>query len=127
MKKAHVLVVDDEEDIRFLLRRILEKANYGVSEAENAQKALKLLSENKFDLILLDVMMPDMDGVELSRKIREDEKLKNIPIIMLTVMSATEDKEWGFDYGLCNAYVTKPIIRNMLLNTIKWVLENAKK
>lgn len=127
MEKTHILVVDDEEDIRFLLRKILEKADYSVSEAENAQKALEKLFQDKFDLLLLDVMMPDIDGVELSRKIRENEKLKKIPIVMLTVMSATEDKEWGFDYGLCDAYVTKPIIKSMLLNTISWVLANAKK
>jgi len=125
--KTNILVVDDEDDIRFLLKKILEKEGYGISEAESAKKALEKLSSEKVDLVLLDVMMPEMDGVELSRKMREDASLKKIPIIMLTVMGAVEDKEWGFDYGLCDAYVTKPIIRKMLLDTITWVLKNAKK
>jgi len=77
--------------------------------------------------MLLDVMMPEIDGVELSRRIKEDERFKSMPIVMLTVMSAIEDREWGFDYGLCDAYLTKPIIKKELLTTIAWLLENAKR
>ena len=124
---ARVLVVDDEADIRFLIRKILEKENYLVDEAEDAGEAWEKINREKYDLILLDVMMPEVDGVELSRKIKEDERFRDMPIIMLTVMSAVEDKEWGFDYGFCDAYLTKPIIKKELLETISWVLEKWKK
>ena len=79
-----ILVVEDEEDIRNLLVFNLQKKNFIAYEAENGEKALSLIRDNKFDLILLDLMLPGINGLDLSRILKNDETTSSVPIIMLT-------------------------------------------
>jgi adenylate cyclase len=88
---GHVLVVEDDEDIRSLLRRALEDVQWTVAEAENGAVALQRVQEQKPDLILLDLMMPVMDGFEFVQKLREDESSRRIPIIVVTAKDLTDE------------------------------------
>ncbi len=104
MKKAKILVVDDDARIRNLLRLYLEKADFCVSEAENGLDALLQLQQDKPDLIVLDIMMPVLDGLEACRQIR---KLDTTPILLLTARTEADDKLLAFESG-ADDYVEKP-------------------
>ena len=103
--KKNVLVVDDEKEIADLLEIHLMSQEYNVKKAKNGVEALKLLENEKFDLVLLDVMMPKMDGKETLKHIREK---WNIPVIMVTAKTSGKDKIEGLTLG-ADDYVTKPI------------------
>ena len=113
--KKNILVVDDEKEIAELIEIHLMSQDYNVSKAKNGVEALKLLEENKYDLILLDVMMPKMDGKETLKKIREK---YNIPVIMVTAKTAEKDKVEGLTLG-ADDYVTKPIKPLELIARVK--------
>ena len=121
MKK--ILVIDDEPDIVFLIKLILEKEGYKVIEANSGSEGLKLAKKEKPDLILLDVMMPDMLGWEVSKKIKADKELSKIPVAMLTVKSAAEDKLKSLEEARADWHIAKPIDREKLLSTVAWLLE----
>ncbi|GED32430.1 MULTISPECIES: response regulator transcription factor [Brevibacillus] len=104
MMKLQVLVVDDEWNMRNLLRIYLAKNGFDVTEATNGYEALTLFNERSFDLIILDLMMPDVDGWEVCAKIREK---KDTPIIMLTARNETKDKVKGLQIG-ADDYLVKP-------------------
>ncbi|MGA1794747.1 MAG: response regulator [bacterium] len=110
----HILVVDDDFSVRKFLGKVLQKEGYTVSTAENGGEGFhKALTLNP-DLIILDVMMPDMDGFEVCTKLQSDEKTKNIPVIFLTVRNEHEDKLRGLNLGAVD-YLGKPVnIREML-------------
>ena len=99
-----ILVVDDERDIREILGVYLTNSGYEVKKAKSGEKALELLEENKTDLAILDVMMPDMDGITLCMKIREH---RNIPILMLSAKDQDMDKVIGLSAG-ADDYLAKP-------------------
>ncbi|MBI5253947.1 MAG: response regulator [Euryarchaeota archaeon] len=122
-----IMVVDDEPDIVVIVGEMLRKAGYGVIEARNGRECLEKLKKEKPDLILLDVMMPDILGWDVCKKIKEDEMTKSIPVAMLTVKSTDEDKERSFKYAHCDAHINKPIIREKLLSTVEWLLKNIPK
>lgn len=104
MQKIHVLVVDDEWNMRNLLRIYLTKSGFQVSEASNGHEALMSIEQEQFDLILLDIMMPDMDGWEVCKRIR---KTRQTPILMLTARTETKDKVHGLNMG-ADDYLVKP-------------------
>lgn len=104
MNKLKVLIVDDEWNMRNLLRIYLTKQGFEVKEASNGKEALGLTDKEPFDMILLDVMMPDMDGWQVCKKIREHHMT---PILMLTARTDTKDKVQGLGIG-ADDYVTKP-------------------
>jgi CheY-like chemotaxis protein len=116
-----IMVVDDEEDMTHVISAILKREGYEVAVANSGEECLKKLDEEKPDLILLDVMMPGIDGWETCSKIREREDTKNIPVVMLTVKTSEEDMSKSFEHK-SDAHVGKPIIKEKLLETIKWVL-----
>jgi len=118
------MVVDDEPDILFLIEKFLEMEGYGVIKIGSGEECLEKVKDIKPDVILLDVMMPGLDGWEVSRKLKEDEETKDIPVILVTVRTSKESMERGLEYAKCDAYVGKPIIRDELINKIKWVIEN---
>ena len=99
-----ILIADDEPEIRTLLRLYLENENYQIIEAENGKQALELLKKEHVDLCLLDIMMPEMDGITAMLKIRE---VSNVPVILLTAKSEDTDKVLGLTVG-ADDYVTKP-------------------
>ncbi|MED4569589.1 response regulator transcription factor [Brevibacillus agri] len=121
MKKVQVLVVDDEWNMRNLLRIYLAKNGFEVTEAKNGNEAVALSTQQSFDLIILDIMMPDMDGWEVCRKIREK---KDTPIIMLTARNETKDKVKGLQIG-ADDYLVKPFEPEELLARVFALLRRA--
>ena len=105
---ATILIVDDHEDNVELLRARLEARGYRTAAAEDGEQALRLVGERPPDLILLDVMMPKVDGIEVARRIRANKALPFIPIIMQTALDSTEQTVEGLDAG-ADDYITKPI------------------
>ena len=118
-KKKHILLVEDDESILFGLQDILEGQGYQISTASNGIDGLKLATENSIDLLILDIMLPGMNGLEICKKVKK-EKL-TFPIIMLTAKSSEIDKIAGLDYG-ADDYITKPFSPRVLLARIKAVL-----
>lgn len=110
-----ILVVDDELLIRKVIREYLESENYKVLEAENGLDALRVLSSNKVNLIILDIMMPKMDGFACLEEIK---KTKDIPVIMLSAMKEETDKLNSFNLGV-DDYVTKPFSPKELIARVK--------
>ena len=117
-----ILVVDDEEHIRRILKFQLEKNDYVVITAENGEEALKIVRRSMPDLILLDLMMPKIDGFEVCRQLRADFQTSQIPIIMLTAKSDLPDKIKGLQGG-ANDYLVKPYSNEELLLRVHNVLE----
>jgi PleD family two-component response regulator len=122
LKKTVILAVDDNGINLRLLRSILEPQGYRTVTALNAEQAFDLLEKEKPELILLDVMMPAMDGFETARRIRKSPDLKSIPIIFLTSLNETEDIVKGFGAGGVD-YVTKPFNPPELLARIRTHIE----
>ena len=116
MKKSnvHILVVDDNKENLKVVGNFLNEEGYKIAFSLNGEEALKLLKKNKFDLILLDIMMPEMDGFEVCNRIKADEELKNVPIIFLTAKSSSEDIVKGFKSGGVD-YITKPFKKEELI------------
>lgn len=115
MEKETVLIVDDEKEIRKLIQIYLNSEGYNTLLAENGQEALELLDKNQVHLIVLDIMMPKMDGIEACLKIREE---RNMPIIMLSAKTEDMDKILGLTTG-ADDYVTKPFNPLELVARIK--------
>ncbi len=116
-----ILIVDDEPRIRDFVRMNLEMEHYHVIEASNGIEALEELRENLPDLVVLDVMMPEMDGFETLRAIRE---VSTVPVIMLTVRQSEQDKIHGLDLG-ADDYLTKPFSPRELLSRIRALLRRS--
>lgn len=112
-----ILVVDDTPDNISLLSGLL-KEQYKVKVATNGEKALQVAKAAPPDLILLDIMMPVMDGYETCRRLKEDEKLRDVPVIFLTAKEEVEEENLGFDLGAVD-YITKPISSPILLSRVK--------
>ncbi len=117
-----ILVVDDEPNLVDLIRMTLEREDYHVIEADNGYKAIQRLREELPDLVLLDVMMPEMDGLETLKEIRA---FSNIPVIMLTVRATEQDKVRGLELG-ADDYIAKPFSHRELVQRIKAVLRRAE-
>lgn len=124
MSNETILIVDDESDLLDLIEYNLEKAGYNVLKAENGQTALKLARKHLPDLILLDVMMPRMDGIEVIRELKEDAQLRNKPVIFLTARSDEKTELEGLELG-ADDYLSKPISTAKLLSRIKTVLRRV--
>jgi DNA-binding response OmpR family regulator len=119
--RARALVVDDEADIRGLLRQLLERAGYDVVEAENGRAGLRELHARPPDVVLLDVAMPELDGWETLERIRD---LSDVPVLMLTARSGELEKVRGLKAG-ADDYVTKPFGRQELLARLEALLRRA--
>ena len=117
-----ILVVDDDENILNLEKTILEQKGFSVTTAGGGNEALKILAEQGFDLILLDVMMPEVDGFTVCRKIKDDPRLKEIPVIFLTAKGGGEALAEGFESGAV-MYINKPFTANKLLTIVNTMLE----
>lgn len=116
-----VLVVDDEERIRRLIRMYLERDNFVVEEAENGQQALDLALENNYDVILLDIMMPELDGIEVCKELRKE---KMTPVIMLTAKGEESNRVQGFEVG-ADDYIVKPFSPREVVLRVKAVLRRT--
>jgi len=118
IKKERVLVVDDEEHIRKIVRFQLEKSGYEVETAEDGIEALKAVEACTPDLILLDLMMPNMDGYEVCKRLKSDYQTNHIPVIMVTAKADLENKLQGFEDG-ANDYIAKPFAITELLVRVR--------
>lgn len=118
---AKILVVDDEERIRRLLRMYLEREDYIVEDADNGEEALALALENDYDLILLDIMMPGMDGIQVCEELR---KQKATPVIMLTAKGEEANRIQGFEAGT-DDYIVKPFSPREVVLRVKALLRRS--
>lgn len=116
--KATILYVEDNPDNRTLVRRILLAEDYALLEANNALEALKLLQNERPDLILMDINMPDMDGYTLTAKIRAMPGFERIPILALTANVMRGDKEKTLEAG-CDGYIQKPLDIDQLIREVE--------
>lgn len=123
MSKSKVLVVDDETQIRAVVRLYLENEGYNVDEAAEGREALKKLREQRFDLLILDLMMPGVDGWQVCRDIRRE---SDIPIIMLTARGEEFDRVMGFELGT-DDYLVKPFSTRELVARVKALLKRSGK
>ena len=118
-----ILVVDDDKNTRMLMKAVLEAENYSVSTAENGEEALAVMDVTHVDLVVLDVMMPKMDGYEFTRTLRQSDN--NLPILMVSAKQLPADKKRGFLVGT-DDYMTKPIDEEEMLLRIKALLRRAR-
>ena len=115
-------MVDDDDLVVMALEELLTPAGYEVTTAYDGLDALKKLEGNSFDLIILDIIMPRMNGFEVCARIRESEQYRSVPIIMLTAKSSPEDKKKGIDVG-ADLFLPKPIGPQRLLDLVKSATE----
>lgn len=118
-----VLIVDDEELIRNVIKEYLVLENYQVKEAQNGIEAINLVKKDDFDIIIMDIMMPKMDGYTACKEIK---KIKDIPFLMLSARGEEYDKLIGFDLGI-DDYVTKPFSPKELVARIKAITKRLNK
>ncbi|MBA4420082.1 MAG: hypothetical protein C0391_02935 [Anaerolinea sp.] len=119
-----ILIVDDDLDTLRLVRLVLQKQGYEIVEASNGEQALDMVKTNTLDLILLDLMMPGMDGYEVAQRIRRNEIQTHIPILMFSAKSQVEDKVSGYAAG-GDSYITKPTHPDELLAVVRNLLANS--
>ncbi|MBF0230454.1 MAG: response regulator, partial [Desulfamplus sp.] len=123
--KSLILIVDDHIKNIELIEAQLVPLGYEIVRATNGEDALEKLSENPIDLILLDVVMPGMDGFEITRRIRAEPKHRVLPIILVTALRESEDRVRGIEAG-CDDFLSKPFNRNELLARVQSLLKNAR-
>jgi two-component system, OmpR family, alkaline phosphatase synthesis response regulator PhoP len=121
MAREHILIVEDEEEIQELIKYNLDKEGFRTFAALSGEDALKKARAEKVDLILLDLMLPGMDGLDVCKTIRRDERTRNIPVVMLTAKGEESDIVTGLEVG-ADDYIVKPFSPRVLLARIKSVL-----
>jgi len=121
-KRKHILLVEDDESILFGLQDILEDNGYQISTASDGVEGLKLATEKEIDLLVLDIMLPGMNGLEICKTIKKEKF--NLPIIMLTAKRSELDKISGLDYG-ADDYITKPFSLSELLARIRAIFRRV--
>ena len=119
-----ILLADDELRLRKVVVLHLKKFGFDVIEANNGKQAIDLAMTSKPDIIVLDIMMPEMDGISACKKLREFPEFKNTPIIMLTAKATPDDIKAGKDAG-ANEYLTKPFSPKELVDKIQGIKNNA--
>ncbi|EJR31255.1 MULTISPECIES: response regulator transcription factor [Bacillus] len=117
----HILVVEDDQEIQELIKQFLMTQQYKVIVASDGLEGMKQFNKQSFDLILLDVMMPNLNGFEVAKMIRSQ---SNIPIIMLTALEEEQDQMKGFDLGI-DDYITKPFSFHVLMRRVEAVLRRS--
>lgn len=123
-QKYKIVCIEDEPDMIDLVKLILERQNFEVIGALGGREGIETIRREKPDLVLLDLMMPDVDGWEVYRQIRADYKLKNTPIIVVTAKAQSIDKVLGLHIAKVEDYVTKPFGPQELLWSVEKVLKN---
>jgi two-component system alkaline phosphatase synthesis response regulator PhoP len=124
--RARILVVEDELDLQDLLRYNLEREGYSVASATRGEEALKAIRQERPDMVLLDLMLPGMDGLEVCRSLRSDAAMKDLPIVMLTAKGEEADVVAGLELG-ADDYITKPFSPRVLIARLKAVMRRRGK
>ena len=119
----HILVVDDDKNTRMYFEAVLKSSGYTVTAAKNGEEAIDIMDKEHIDLVVLDIMMPRMDGYEFTRTLRECDN--NLPILMVSAKQLPTDKNKGFALGT-DDYMTKPVDQDEFLYRIKALLRRAK-
>lgn len=125
MDKKRILLVDDEAQLVEVVKMRLEANNYEVISAYDGQEALDKARKLKPDLIILDLMLPKIDGYKVCRMLKFDEKYKNIPIVLFTARAQDSDEKLGYEVG-ADAYIIKPFEPTVLLEKIAGLLSKGK-
>lgn len=120
-KKAHILVIDDEPEIHTMLSKILEREGYSVESAYNAPEAFDRITERKPNLIILDIMMPRVSGIEVCNRLKADAATADILILILSARDAQTDRIEGLTHG-ADDYVSKPFHLRSLMRKIEHML-----
>jgi twitching motility two-component system response regulator PilG len=126
MRKKRILIVEDEESLLKLETILLTVKGYEVAGALTGSEALKKLSEGTFDLILLDIMLPDIDGFEVCTRVKKDPRTSAIPVVILTAKKNPDDLERGVACG-ASAYLTKPFKSAMIIEVIEKQLHDTSR
>ncbi|MGE7766933.1 response regulator transcription factor [Peribacillus sp. NPDC096540] len=121
MRNYHILVVEDDQEIQELIKQFLMTQHYTVEVASDGLEGMKQYNKQSFDLILLDVMMPNLNGFEVAKMIRNQ---SNVPIIILTALEEEQDQMKGFDLGI-DDYITKPFSFHVLIRRVEAVLRRS--
>lgn len=116
-----ILIVDDVYLNIVLVEKMLKRYNFNVKSATGGEQALEIVSEEKPSLILLDLMMPNMDGFEVLNILRKKDATKDIPVVILSALNSEADIKRGLDAG-ANGYITKPVIMSRLIEAVKAAL-----
>ncbi len=124
MGKGTILVIDDEKDLLELVRYNLEKEQFDVILARNGEEGLQIARKHRPDVIILDIMMPGMDGLEVCRRLRGEDRTAHVPLIMLTARAAESDRVVGLEMG-ADDYVTKPFSPRELVARVRAVLRRS--
>jgi twitching motility two-component system response regulator PilH len=115
---SKILIVEDSITEREFFRKVLATSGYDVVTVENGEKAVEKIKSEKFDLVLLDVVMPGKNGFQICRDIKKDEFSKDIPVILITSKGQESDKFWGMKQG-ADEYIVKPVTEDQLLGVVK--------
>jgi len=124
MNKGTILIIDDEKDLIELVRYNLDKEGYDVISASDGQTGLDIAQRHKLDLIVLDLMMPGMEGLEVCRRLRSDPRTARIPVIMLTAKATEADRVVGLELG-ADDYITKPFAPREMVARVKAILRRT--
>ena len=119
LENACVLIIDDDINQRLLTSECLELSGFDVIEASGGEEGLRFARESRPDIILLDVVMPGMDGFDVCRELRSDPAIRYIPVIIVTGQDGSEDIQTGFSVGATD-FLTKPVVWNLLPNRTWW-------
>lgn len=125
MSKQNILIVEDEEDIQELIEYNLIKNGFNTTVCSSGEEASEVINKSTYDLVLLDLMLPGINGLELCKKFKKAQETSKFPIIMITARGEEEDIIKGFEYG-ADDYVTKPFSPKVLISRIKAVLRRQK-
>ncbi len=124
MRKKRILIVEDEESLLKLETILLTVKGYEVTGALTGTEAIKKISDERFDLILLDIMLPDIDGFEVCRRVKKDPRTAGVPVVMLTAKKSPDDQERGAACG-ASAYLMKPFKSAMIIDVIEKLLRGC--
>lgn len=122
-----ILCIEDEPEMIELIRIILTRKGFEINGAPGGEEGLKAIHESKPDLVLLDLMMPDMDGWEVYQQIKADEKIRDVPVIIVTAKAQSIDKVLGLHIAKVDDYIAKPFSPEELYASVERVLEKKKK
>lgn len=125
MKKKKILVIDDEEDILNFVSMVLNDANFTTFTSSNVKDALLVLQKNRIDLILLDIMLPEIDGFSFNNMLKSDEDLKNIPVAFITARLDAQDKIIGLKEGAID-YICKPFTSDELIKRVEQIFKKVE-
>lgn len=124
--KLRVVYIEDEAEMIELVRLVLKRQDYEVIGAAGGRQGLELIREHRPDLVLLDLMMPDMDGWDVYQHMKQDPQMQDIPVIVITAKAQNIDKVLGLHIAKVDDYITKPFSPQELLMSIEQVLERRK-